>query len=204
MDFRSPLQSIIPGATGRILTALGRTTAELNLRTAAEIAGVSIAQTSRTLRRLVENGVVSRREAAPSSLFTLNRRHISAPVIERLLDSPAEAVRRMRATTKAITPSPVNITLFGSVARGSATSSSDIDVLVIRPRSAEDDDEPWTSSLQRWIDGVHDLCGNRVNVLEIGAAEAPRLLRAKRPPWNEIIAEGVTLAGPDIRDTRRA
>lgn len=204
MDFRNPLQSIIPGATGRILTALGRTTAELNLRTVADIADVSIAQTSRTLRRLVEEGIVSRREAAPSSLFAMNRQHVTAPAIEQLLDAPTEAVRSMRAATNEIKPPPVNISLFGSVARGSATSQSDIDVLVIRPSSVDEDDDAWASSLQEWAATARRVCGNQVNIIEIGADEAPRLLRAKRPPWREIVTDGMKLTGRDLRELSRA
>ncbi|MEI2700729.1 MAG: helix-turn-helix domain-containing protein [Microthrixaceae bacterium] len=44
----------MPGAQGRVLAVLAETTAELNLRTIAQLAGVSQAQTSRLLPDLVD------------------------------------------------------------------------------------------------------------------------------------------------------
>ena len=49
MDFVHPVEAVIPGAQGRVLAVLVDTTAELNLRTIARLAGVSLAQASRVL-----------------------------------------------------------------------------------------------------------------------------------------------------------
>ena len=37
MDFRQPVEAVIPGAQGRILAVLAETTAELNLSTVARV-----------------------------------------------------------------------------------------------------------------------------------------------------------------------
>ena len=71
MDFVRPIEAIVPSAQGRVLAVLVETTAELNLRTIAQLSGVSQAQTSRLLPELVDLGVVERREVPPSSLFRL-------------------------------------------------------------------------------------------------------------------------------------
>lgn len=71
VDFVRPIEAIVPGAQGRVLAVLVETAAELNLRTIAKRAGVSLAQASRVLPGLVELGVVERREVPPSSLFRL-------------------------------------------------------------------------------------------------------------------------------------
>ena len=42
MDFVHPIEAVIPGAQGRVLAVLVETTAELNLRTLARLAGVSV------------------------------------------------------------------------------------------------------------------------------------------------------------------
>ncbi len=55
---------MIPGTQGRVLDVLTRTTAELNLKTVARLAGVSAAQASRVLPRLVAPGVMERRDVA--------------------------------------------------------------------------------------------------------------------------------------------
>ena len=46
MDFVRPIEAIVPGAQGRVLAVLAETTAELNLRTIAQLAGISQAQAS--------------------------------------------------------------------------------------------------------------------------------------------------------------
>ncbi|MDQ3575947.1 MAG: helix-turn-helix domain-containing protein, partial [Actinomycetota bacterium] len=68
MDFVRPIEAIVPGAQGRMLAVLAETTAELNLRTIAQLAGVSQAQASRVLPGLVQLGIVERREVPPASL----------------------------------------------------------------------------------------------------------------------------------------
>jgi DNA-binding IclR family transcriptional regulator len=57
---------------------LTETTAELNLRPVARLAGVSQAQASRLLPALVELGVVERREVPPASLFRLVPEHVAS------------------------------------------------------------------------------------------------------------------------------
>ena len=49
LDFVHPVEAVIPGAQGRVLAVLAETTAELNLRTVARLAGVSVAQVSRVM-----------------------------------------------------------------------------------------------------------------------------------------------------------
>jgi len=61
MDLVQPVQAVIPGAQGRILAVLAETSAELSLRTIARLSGVSIAQASRVMPKLVELGMVERR-----------------------------------------------------------------------------------------------------------------------------------------------
>ena len=88
MEFVHPVQAVIPGVQGKILSVLVETTAELILRTIARLADVSLAQASRTLPHLVESGIVERREVPPSSLFRL--------VSERVAAWPLGALSRSR------------------------------------------------------------------------------------------------------------
>jgi DNA-binding MarR family transcriptional regulator len=80
VDFVRPLEAIVPGVQGRVLSVLAETTADLNMRTIARLADASLAQASRVLARLVELGVVERRDVPPSSLFRLVRQHVAARV----------------------------------------------------------------------------------------------------------------------------
>jgi hypothetical protein len=61
--------------------------------------------------------------------------------------------------------------LFGSVARGSATASSDLDVLVIRGQDCDPDSDPWRTQLLDMSQLATAWTGNDTRVLEYGEAE---------------------------------
>lgn len=195
MDFTKPISSLIPGATGRILEVLAASHAELSLRTLAGLAGVSPSQASRVLPRLVQLGVVTRREVPPSSMFRLNRDHLASGAIVELRRSHEKLHGSLRELCAMIAPPPRNVTLFGSAAKGLATTSSDLDVLVVRPRDVDPSDESWSTSLADWTERVERLTGNPVNVVEAGEEELDELLASETPLWRVIEAEGRTVAG---------
>lgn len=85
----------MPGAQGRVLAVLAETTAELNLRTIAQLAGISQAQASRLLPELVALGVVERREVPPSSLFCLVPEHVTSRMLLALARSTVTALEGM-------------------------------------------------------------------------------------------------------------
>jgi len=60
MDYVNPVEALIPGVQGRVLTVLARTEAELTMRSVAELAGVSANQATVVLNRLVRLGLVER------------------------------------------------------------------------------------------------------------------------------------------------
>ncbi|MHB1712049.1 MAG: hypothetical protein ACYCV7_11705 [Acidimicrobiales bacterium] len=59
-DFSRPIQSIIPGAQGRLLAALARVDAEMPVTTVAQLAGVGRARASGILGELAALGVAGR------------------------------------------------------------------------------------------------------------------------------------------------
>jgi DNA-binding IclR family transcriptional regulator len=77
MDFVRPVEAIAPGVQGRVLSVLAETTADLNMRTIARLADVSLSQASHVLARLVELGAVERRDVPSSSLFRVVRQHVA-------------------------------------------------------------------------------------------------------------------------------
>lgn len=195
MDFVRPVQSLIPGAQGRVLDILARTTAELNLGTVARLAGVSQAQASRVLPRLAVLGVVERRDVPPSSLFRLVRENLMAQAIVELVDARARAIERLRVLADGIRPAPASLLVFGSFARGQADTDSDIDVLVVRRADVDENDERWGDALADWLVDARRVVGNPVNHLEIAATEVPARLRSRKPLWRDIVRDGVVLIG---------
>ena len=126
MDFVHPIRAVIPGAQGRVLEVLADTTAELNLRTLARVAGVSLAQASRVVPGLVELGLVERREVPPSSQFRLGRTHVAAEAILALASASDTVLVELGRIALALAVPPLSVIVFGSFARGGAGRDSHI------------------------------------------------------------------------------
>lgn len=203
MDFRRPVQAVIPGAHGRILAVLAETSAELNLRTIARLSGVSVAQTSRSLPTLVQLGIVERREVPPSALFRLVEEHVAAPAILALARARETVLEELsRAALELPTP-PASLVVFGSLARGEAGPDSDIDVVVIRPESVGEDDDEWTTGIEGWRQRARRLTGNPVEVVDVSERDVARLLRSRRPLWVDVARDGIVIAGRSLDDLGR-
>ena len=198
MDFVRPVQSIIPGAQGRVLDVLARTTAELNLGTVARLAGVSPAQASRVLPRLVLLGVIERRDVPPSSLYRLVRENLMAQAVVDLVEVRDRTIDRLRVLAGAIRPAPASLVLFGSLARSEADAGSDIDVLVVRRADVDGDNEHWNESLDDWLLEARRIAGNRVNHLEVSLADVRTRVRSRKPLWRDIVRDGVVIIGQTI------
>src|SRR6266852_3157204 len=78
MDYVQPIEAVVPGAQGRVLGVLARSEMELTMRAVARLAGTSVGQTSLVVGRLVELGLVTRRDIGPASLVRLDRRNEAA------------------------------------------------------------------------------------------------------------------------------
>ena len=195
MDFVRPIEAILPTAQGRVLAVLAGTTAELNLRTIAQLSGVSQAQASRVLPGLVELGIVERREVPPSSLFRLVPEHVAARFVLDLAASADRVLDEIGRTARALPVPPVSVVVFGSFARREAVADSDIDLVVVRPEGIDEDDEAWSTSIEQWRIAVRRLTGNPVDVLEVSADEAASRLAGRSQLWNEIRREGRVVHG---------
>jgi DNA-binding MarR family transcriptional regulator len=116
MDFGRPVEALIPDAQGRVLGTLARTTAELTLTTLADLSGVSLAHVARIVPRLLDLGVVERRDVPAAALVRLTRDNLAARWIVALADLRQTLQDELRAGVQTIEPVPVNVTLFGSFA----------------------------------------------------------------------------------------
>jgi predicted nucleotidyltransferase len=195
VNFLHPVETIIPGAQGRILAVLARTSGELNLRTIARLSNVSVAQASRVLPGLVDIGLVERREAPPSALFRFVPDHVAAGAVLALADARQRVLADLSRTASELDPPPVTVIVFGSFARGEAVSGSDLDLLIVRPDAVEDDDDRWRVAIDAWIARVRRCTGNRVELLEVSEAEAGRLLRSRKPLWLDVQRDGIVVFG---------
>jgi DNA-binding transcriptional ArsR family regulator len=202
MDFVHPVRAVIPGTQGRVLAVLAETTAELNLRTVARLADVSLAQVSRVLPGLVELGLVERREVPPSSLFRLNRENVAAQVVIELARSRDTALERMGAAARGLPLPPASVIVFGSFARREADNESDIDAVIIRPDDVDDDDDMWAAGVEQWRRSVRAITGNPVEVIEIGQSEANKKLSGRAQLWQDVARDGVVVHGATLDELR--
>ncbi len=198
MDFRHPIEEVIPGARGRVIAALLETSGELNLRTVARVAGVSIAQASRVLPGLVDLGMIERREIPPSSLFRLVPEHVATRALLALADSRNLVLAEMGRAANAIRPPPISVITFGSFARGDSEPASDIDVIMVRPSGIDADDHGWSEAIEQWRTVVGRVAGNAVEILDIDADAVAAKLFSRTPLWRDVHREGLVVFGKSL------
>lgn len=117
----------------RLLRALVPLERPLSGREAARLAGVSRIAL-KALEELALAGILNQDQATAQHLFTFNRRHHLAPVIEQLFDAErhfaATIFDRLGGAVEAA-DSVESAMVFGSAARGEAGPGSDLDLLVV-------------------------------------------------------------------------
>ena len=138
-------------------------------------------------------------EAGSAYLYTLNRDHLAAPAIEVLARIRSELERRLRSLIASWSVAPVNVSMFGSAARGDGDTRSDIDILVVRPRGVAAGDPRWSAQLQELSDQVYGWTGNRVGLSEV-SQEDVRRLRREPVIVDELRRDAITIAGPSTRE----
>jgi predicted nucleotidyltransferase len=203
VDFRRPVEAVIPGVQGRILAVLAETTADLNLRTVARLASVSPAQASRVLPDLVRLGLVERQEAPPSALFSLVDDNIASRAVRALSRARGAVLEELAAIAGTLDPVPASVIVFGSFARGEADESSDLDVVFVRPPDVGEEDDRWAAAVEEWRTAIRRLTGNRVQILEVDHRDISRRLRSTKPLWVDVMRDGITVYGAPIEDLRR-
>jgi predicted nucleotidyltransferase len=170
----------------------------------AQLAGVSVNRAVSVLNHLVALGLVERREAGSAALVRLARDNEAAKAVILLGDLRSRVIDRLRSQAKTIRPAPVSLVIFGSLIRGEARSSSDVDVLAVRDRDVAEDDQLWLETLGQWVARAARIVGNPVNLLTVGEDEIPNLLRRRQSVWSEIVQDGLVLLGSELPDLKRA
>ena len=103
MDYVNPVEALIPGVQGRVLTVLARTEAELTMRSVAELAGVSANQATVVLNRLVRLGLVERRDVGAAALVRLVRENEAARSVLSLVDLRQGVLARLAGEARKMT-----------------------------------------------------------------------------------------------------
>ncbi len=198
MDFQQPVAALIPGAHGKLLGVLASITGELSIRTLARLAEVSPAQASRVLPELERQGFVERRQVPPAALFRLTPGHLATGLLRDFANARQRAIGEIGELAQRIDPPAVSVMLFGSFARGTADAESDIDIMLIRPDTVDEDAGPWGASVEDFRRSIESLSGNSVDLIEVTESRAAEALTTGKSLWQAIAREGITVCGADV------
>jgi len=199
VDFRQPVEAVIPGAQGKLLAVFAETTAGLSVRTAARLSGVSLAQTSRILPELATLGILDRTEIPPSTVYQLVEENAASRAIRSLARSRDRVLSELGELAKLMVIPPVSIIVFGSFARGEAGRESDVDIVMVRG-SCIDASSEWSEGLDEWRRSARRLTGNEVEVMEVDEFDVSLRLRSRRPIWQDIRREGIVVFGKTLQE----
>jgi predicted nucleotidyltransferase len=201
MDMSAPYSVLLTRTEGRILSTLAGTTRPLSGREVARLSGTSPNGAWKTLRRFVEHGLVTEREAGGKTLlYTLNRDHLAADTALILTDLRSRLTDRLKARIEGWAVPPFHVCLFGSAARGDGDTGSDVDLVVIRPSGVNEADEQWRTQLDELADAVLSWTGNHAGISEIAHSDIARLERERPAILDELERDGIVLCGAPVKD----
>ena len=188
MRLQNPLGALCPTLESEILLALaqedGLTPGQL---VRSKGIGGSVSGARKCLERLTSGGLVRERSIGNRREYSLNKDHLLAEVVTRAVNARAQFLSQLQSRIAQWTTNPVQVTLFGSAARGDMRDESDIDLLVI----VEDDpDDEFFEDLNDRAIHANALTGNDVRPL---VYEISEVLPA--PIFDSILRDGVHVYG---------
>ncbi|MET3903937.1 nucleotidyltransferase domain-containing protein [Paenarthrobacter sp. 4246] len=188
MQLQNPLRAICPTLEADVLMALadGRPSTPGHLVRDRGI-HASVSGTRRCLERLQESGIVMGVQVGNRTEYALNSSHMLAGVIAEASQGRDRFTRFVSRAILRWPERPLQVTLFGSAARGDMRNDSDIDLLfIIRDGTG---DELYDQIGDLALD-VYRLTGNDVRPMIYEASEV-----RKAPIFDSIMREGVHLYG---------
>jgi predicted nucleotidyltransferase len=194
MDFRRPLSVVAPTLDGDVLGVLAGADEEFTGRRIHRVLGHGSEHGVRKAAdRLVEQGIVSRRQAGQAKLYSLNRSHLAAPYVEGLGSLRAQLIQRLRDTVTDWKKPPAVVLLFGSVAPGEAGAKSDLDLLVVRRLDTKEEAPRWQDQLAVLEREATVWTGNEARVIEYGERELADV--AVREVVEGALVDGIAIYG---------
>ncbi len=200
MDLSQPMVDVVTGVRGHLLLALVRTELPVTRRRLAGMARVSPGHANAVLDDLVDLGLVYETAAGRSLMVSLNRNHLAAEPVIALASLRNSLIERLRAQVS-LWHGLQAAWLFGSVARGTSSRGSDIDMLVIF-------DDGHVNQADQAIAEVYglvkDWTGNDLQVVEHTMGSWRELVRSNNPLVAAIRSDGIALTDLSARYLKRA
>lgn len=185
----------------KILRFLVQSQSQSNGREIAKNVGLSHVKAHTALKDLTRQGVVSMRSAGSALVYWLNEDHFLVKEIIRPVFEKEEGLFEhvCRLILKQISPPrPLSMILFGSFAKGNASADSDIDVVIIYPRSKSK--TVISKELSEAEKKITSFFGNRLSGVPLSIDEFLKKLKAKDAFIHEIIRGGKVIYGKSITE----
>lgn len=198
MELQRPFRLITPTLDGDVLAVLALAEASFTVGQLRRMLDVSDEGIRKVLRRLVGQGIVSTQVHGPVSTYELNREHLAAQPVIDIAQLRSTFLDRVERALSAWAIPPKYAAVFGSAGRGQMTTSSDIDILLIRPDRC--DEELWDEQVLELTQQVTRWTGNDVRPLEYTVSE---LEVALEPVLEDVEREGLTVFGQPVWFRRR-
>ena len=100
-------------------------------------------------------------------------------------------------------PRPASVVVYGSVARGTAARTSDLDLLVVRPDGIRPDEAPWQEQVGELGERVRAWTGRHVSAVEMSRHEAAQGMVEREPFLVEADRDGWLIAGVALHELVR-
>lgn len=192
MDLSLPLSAIARRTDAAALSVLAAAGEALTGRQIARLAEESTAANIRlALLRLVDAGLVFAAPRTDAVLYAANRRHIMWPAVEQALGARKLLLDNIRALVESKASLGTTVVLYGSVARGESSASSDVDLLLVQSESAIT--REYFADFLR--EDVRIWTGNTAQIFEITPDELRRMWGSGDPLVSAWLSEGLHIAG---------
>jgi len=205
MDLAMPLAVVTPTLDAAVLGALAATTARASGAQVHRMAGTGSPDgVRRVLTRLVAQGIVMAEEHPNATLYLLNRDHVAADAIVALTRLRTTIIDRITDALSHWSPEPAHASLFGSFARGEATTASDIDILVVIGTADSADQDARAAQIDQLSADVLRWTGNRGHIVDPTPDILSAMIAAQDPLLASWRADHIHLMGTRLLDLLRS
>lgn len=182
MEFSRPFRALTPTLDGPVLTVLSRSAKPMTRRQVTDLVeDASEAGVRKVLNRLATQGLVIEERIGAHYTYIANREHIMWPAVEIIVNASNQLDDKIRERVSGWEIQPFSVELFGSVATGSTTAESDIDLMIYRPNVDADLADEWDEQVDDLRLAVERWTGNECNVLQIDPPELVKMAAENEP-----------------------
>jgi predicted nucleotidyltransferase len=191
-------------AQTRVLRFLWNSRAEWSGREIARKVGLSAPACHETLKKLDARGLVEFRRVSNVHLYKINpENYLVQNVFARQFEAEAAMPKQIAAMVRrSLVDAPksniISIVIFGSMARGTTQLGSDLDILIVLPA------KEGLKALEPRVERLSALLFKRFSVplspYIQAMSELRRKYNRKLPLIQEILKDGLTIYGKDIKE----